>query len=184
MFFLPMSGVFAVEFGNSAGHPMRYSLYFSLVFGFRWIALNDGLAGFNSRRASERIVAVPLAGGERATPFGLSLSGTFTAGLGGIEAPLSQSDYDVLALNPGPFQGMSPAEVFEKVVAIRRAVLEAIDTIGLQDPELADCLLHLYRNRRICLAFGGPPNVAAELREDGSADCGDEALNIYQIPCA
>ncbi len=138
-------------------------------------------AGWNFRNVAHTVTSIPL-GGEMATPFGLSLADSLNANYGLISTPLPPADLATLK-QFAPFDSMTDEQILEKIVVIRRAVLESIETIRLEKPELADCLLHLYRNRRICISFGGNPNVAAEIRENGSRECGDEAMNLYHFPC-
>lgn len=158
---------------------MRIVLFMFLLAGW-FLTLFQASAGFDLPRKGT--VAVPL-GGEQASDFGRSLSKSLGQQYELIDAPLPEADMAKLRMHE-PFRSMADdQERLEKWIAVRKAVLDAIDTIRLESPQLADCLLLQYRNRKLCIAFGGNPNVSAEIREDGRADCDIEPINLYRFPC-
>lgn len=62
------------------------------------------------------------------------------------------------------------------------AAISAIEVIGRDDSYSGDALAHLLNNRRLSIAFGGMPGADAEIRDDGSARYGTEAVNLYWVP--
>jgi hypothetical protein len=137
-------------------------------------------AGFNSARAGDSLTALPL-GQVNAVPFGRSFPDTLQAHYDAVNSPLPPNELAILKQNP-PFNLLSDADAQLRMAVIRRAVLDAVFLLSLDDPCLGDSLLQMYRNRRIGLGFGGCWGLRAQIREDGSAEVGDEAINLYDFP--
>lgn len=156
-------------------------IVFLLAAGLVLSLAQEASAGWYSRRAAFTIGAVPL-GTSEAPAFGQSYVATFNTHYALINTLLSSNELAMLKLYR-PFTNLSDADAQTRFAGTRRAVLDAIDALSLDDPCLGDGLLQLYGNRRISLAFGYSRYPDAELREDGSGEFGDEAMNLYDFPC-
>lgn len=163
-----------------------YSAFFLLV---ALLAAGSVHAGFNFNSfdlkiESVRVAGDPLDAGITNQPFAFAetLEQRMDRAWSDSGLPLRPDLLETLQKYP-PFAGLNTNEVQMKFVLIRRAIVDAIRVISKEDPELADCLVRLYGSWRLCISFGGTPGVNAEIREDGSPTCGDEAINLYKFPC-
>ncbi len=164
----------------------RFLLIVAAVVG---LAAGSLFGGWNFKGFNINIQSVPLSP-YRPIVDNRTNSVGFMDGLGQslagarahADAPLSPFQLSTLEANP-PFKGMTSNEIHMKFTLIRLAILDAIELIKTQDPGIADCLLKMFWQYRLCISFGGTPGVNAEIREDGSPTCGDEAINLYKFPC-
>jgi hypothetical protein len=137
-------------------------------------------AGWSSRRSGDRIDAVPLAIME-VPASDLSFISTLNAHLATANTALSSNELATLKLHP-PFNSLSDSNIQVRFGVARYAVLNAIDALSYDDPALGATLLRLYANRRISVAFS-ESCYDSQLRDDGSYEVGDEAINLYEYPC-
>jgi hypothetical protein len=90
---------------------------------------------------------------------------------------------NVLKLFP-PFQGKSDAEIKEKVLQMRRALICTIELIEREDPKVGQGLMRLLRLRKICFGLlQTGQGLGAAIFPDGDDDFGVEPINIFYGVC-
>lgn len=138
--------------------------------------------GFSGPSRGTIVYSIPLAPPD-ALPFDISLGMQVEMALGKPPQEISGVEFFTLMNHFHAFTNLSLAQANEKFHAVRKLVLQSIETIALEDPKLAECLVVLYNNRRLCIAAGAITSIDAEFHGDPDAGFGTGAINIYQIPC-
>lgn len=80
------------------------------------------------------------------------------------------------------FSGLSDTGVDSQYAAYNLLTLRSIATIATEHDDLANTLGGLYLNNRISLSLAKKYYTDIDLRHDGSARVGDEAININWLP--
>src|SRR5688572_27648375 len=83
-----------------------------------------------------------------------------------------------------PFKGKTDQEIQQKIVIIRKELLQAIDALRAADPKVADCLLKLYDANRFFIMFGSG-DFKGRLQSEGKPECDDFwlGISIERLPC-
>ena len=80
------------------------------------------------------------------------------------------------------FRGLSDVQVDIQFNALNGLLVDSIQLIGRENRDVGNALRGLYLNDRIGIATGSGFIKDAEIRHDGSAYVGDEAINLHWIP--
>ena len=153
-------------------YPALVSCFAAVTF----LATLPADGGFSSRRLG--ITNVPV-GGERSDKDFLEIADQIGGTYPPINVPVPAADMAKLRAHRS-FAGKSNAQIQEKVVNIRRAVLCAIDLLRRTDPVTAEGLHTNFRAGMICIGLA-PANyrVGAAIQPDGKEEFNLEPINIY-----
>jgi hypothetical protein len=96
--------------------------------------------------------------------------------------PLPAADLAELKRFP-PFLGQPDDQAVRDLFKpIPMAMINSIEIIRREDSTAASALAYVLNNRRISLGFGGQPGADVEIRDNGSARYGSEAITFFYIP--
>lgn len=136
--------------------------------------------GFGTKRAGERITAVPITAVSR-VDFDESLSDTIRS-LSNLTPPvLSLGSVATLQAQP-EFSGFSDGDIGGYVNGVRNLTIRGISAISRENVDSAGAVISLFQNNRLNLAYGSTTGCAIEIRQDASSRVGDESVNFYWHP--